>query len=66
MTGVSLAEIVARSGGKLLPQSPPEMGEVRLSGVTHDSRVAKTGDLFACISGDQHDGHQERPQRHRP
>jgi UDP-N-acetylmuramoyl-L-alanyl-D-glutamate--2,6-diaminopimelate ligase len=57
MTGVSLAEIVARSGGKLLPQSPPEMGEVRLSGVTHDSRVAKTGDLFACISGDQHDGH---------
>ena len=57
MIGASLAEIVAQSGGQLLTQSPLEMGEVRLSGVSHDSRVARNGDLFACISGDQHDGH---------
>ena len=57
MTGVSLAEIVARSGGQLLTQAPSEIDEVRLSGVSHDSRVAKNGDLFACISGEQHDGH---------
>ena len=57
MTGASLAEIVAQSGGQLLTQSPSTIGEVRLSGVSHDSRTVRRGDLFACISGDQHDGH---------
>jgi len=57
MTGASLADVVAQSGGQLLAQLPAETGEVRLSGVSHDSRVARNGDLFACISGEQHDGH---------
>ena len=30
---------------------------VRVTGIAHDSRAVRAGDLFACVRGDHHDGH---------
>ena len=53
----SLVEISDACHGtlKVDPTATDEILEV--SGVSHDSRSVAHGDLFACISGAEHDGH---------
>lgn len=35
---------------------------IRLHGVAHDSRQVRSGDLFVCIPGTRHDGHDFAPE----
>ncbi len=39
------------------PEGGPEGGSVDVSGISHDSRAVRPGDLFCCVSGAVHDGH---------
>ena len=36
-------------------------GDVRLRGLTHDSRQVRPGDIFVCIPGARFDGHDFAP-----
>jgi UDP-N-acetylmuramoyl-L-alanyl-D-glutamate--2,6-diaminopimelate ligase len=36
-------------------------GDVEVTGMTHDSRRASPGALYACVRGDRHDGHEFAP-----
>lgn len=47
-------ELVPRLGAELLG---PGSDEVDLDDVTHDSRSARPGSLFACVVGERFDGH---------
>jgi UDP-N-acetylmuramoyl-L-alanyl-D-glutamate--2,6-diaminopimelate ligase len=57
MKRTSLAEIADQCPSALVvdPTATDEIVEV--TGVNHDSRSVTQGDLFACISGAEHDGH---------
>lgn len=50
---VLLSDLVRRlpGGGRL------EGADVQITGVTHDSRLVGSGDLFVAIPGEHHDGH---------
>ncbi|MGA0117956.1 MAG: UDP-N-acetylmuramoyl-L-alanyl-D-glutamate--2,6-diaminopimelate ligase [Ilumatobacteraceae bacterium] len=37
-------------------------GNIRITGMTQDSRDIQQGDLYCCIRGDNHDGHAYVPQ----
>ena len=47
-------EALLRSAGL---DDPVEGGGPEVGRVAHDSRVVVTGDLFCCVPGDTHDGH---------
>ena len=57
MKRTSLVEIADQCPSALVvdPTAADEIVEV--TGVNHDSRSVTQGDLFACISGAEHDGH---------
>ncbi len=52
--GITLGELAERIDGAVLRGKPT----VRVTGVQHDSREVQPGDLFACIVGQRHDGHE--------
>ncbi|MEC8922678.1 MAG: Mur ligase domain-containing protein, partial [Actinomycetota bacterium] len=57
MNGTSLTEIVAHSGGQLVGRQSSNSDQLRVFGISHDSRGVRNNDLFACIPGEKHDGH---------
>lgn len=52
---MSLAELLDES--KVVPISVYGDLEVEISGISHDSRVVESGDLFVCCVGKKTDGH---------
>lgn len=53
--GLVLADLAEEIGGRLVP---PDLGvRTRVSGITHDSRTVKPGNMFACVPGAVVDGH---------
>jgi UDP-N-acetylmuramoyl-tripeptide--D-alanyl-D-alanine ligase len=54
MERVTLAELHAATGGRAIAANPAAIAFDR---VTTDSRMAKPGDLFWALKGEQHDGH---------
>src|SRR5580698_8315680 len=54
MERVTLAELEAATGGRAIAANS---AEVVFDRVTTDSRMAKPGDLFWALKGEQHDGH---------
>ncbi|KAL1569084.1 UDP-N-acetylmuramoyl-L-alanyl-D-glutamate--2,6-diaminopimelate ligase MurE, chloroplastic isoform X1 [Salvia divinorum] len=52
---MSLAELLDES--KVVPISVYGNLEVEITGISHDSRVVESGDLFVCCVGTQNDGH---------
>ncbi|KAH6777571.1 ALBINO OR PALE-GREEN 13 [Perilla frutescens var. frutescens] len=52
---MSLAELLDES--KVVPISVYGNLEVEISGISHDSRVVESGDLFVCCVGRKTDGH---------
>ncbi|KAK6130072.1 hypothetical protein DH2020_036199 [Rehmannia glutinosa] len=52
---MSLAELLDES--KVVPISVYGNLEVEISGISHDSRVVESGDLFVCCVGRKNDGH---------
>jgi UDP-N-acetylmuramoyl-tripeptide--D-alanyl-D-alanine ligase len=54
MERVTLAELHAATGGRVIASNP---AEVAFDRVTTDSRTAQPGDLFWALKGEQHDGH---------
>ncbi|MBA50757.1 MAG: UDP-N-acetylmuramoyl-L-alanyl-D-glutamate--2,6-diaminopimelate ligase [Acidimicrobiaceae bacterium] len=57
MKRTSLAEIADQCPGALMVDATATDEIVKVTGVNHDSRSVAQGDLFACISGAEHDGH---------
>lgn len=57
MRKISIHEILAATGGKLLAGS----GDNFISHIKQDSRVCGEGDLFVAIRGENHDGHRFVP-----
>ena len=57
MKRISLAEIAHQCPGARMVDGTATDEIVKISGVNHDSRAVGQGDLFACISGAEHDGH---------
>ena len=57
MKRISLAEIADQCPGARMVDGTATDEIVEISGVNHDSRSVGQGDLFACISGAEHDGH---------
>ena len=57
MKRISLAEIADQCPGARMVAGTATDEIVKISGVNHDSRSVGQGDLFACISGAEHDGH---------
>ena len=57
MKRISLAEIADQCPGARMVDGTATDEIVKISGVNHDSRSVGQGDLFACISGAEHDGH---------
>ena len=57
MKRISLAEIAHQCPGARMVDGTATDEIVKISGVNHDSRSVGQGDLFACISGAEHDGH---------
>jgi UDP-N-acetylmuramoyl-L-alanyl-D-glutamate--2,6-diaminopimelate ligase len=55
--GAKLADLAALVGGRVVG-SP----ETRVTGVTHDSRRIRPGDLFAAVPGFERDGHAFVPE----
>lgn len=51
---LTLGDVVAATGGELRGLGRPELP---LSGVAHDSRRLRPGELFVALRGPQHDGH---------
>ncbi len=49
----TLKEVAALTGGRLVKGNP----EVAVTGVSHDTRQVKRGDLFVAIVGERLDGH---------
>ena len=55
---LSLAEILAATGGTLTPTAmPDDLANVVVSSVTTDSRAVAPGALFVCLPGEKVDGH---------
>ena len=44
------------------PGDPLTLSGVTVSGVTHDSRRVRPGDLFCCLPGRLDDGHRHAPE----
>lgn len=57
MKRISLSEIIDECPGAVIVNESAGNQEAEVSGVSHDSRSVAKGDLFACISGEKHDGH---------
>lgn len=51
---LTLGDVLAATGGQLRGLGTPELP---LSGVAHDSRQLRPGELFVALRGPQHDGH---------
>ncbi len=58
MPGTSLEEIISSCRGASLANLDDPANILRVTGVTHDSRKVTQGDLFACVTGVNDDGHQ--------
>lgn len=54
METLSLEEVAKAVCGQVVPKGR----EVRIRGISTDSRKIRTGDLFFAIKGERHDGHQ--------
>jgi UDP-N-acetylmuramoyl-L-alanyl-D-glutamate--2,6-diaminopimelate ligase len=54
--GTTLGRLQAEVGARLIGD-----GEVEVTGMTHDSRRASPGTLYACVRGEHHDGHEFAP-----
>jgi len=57
MNSTPLTEIADHCKGVQIALRDALAEGVGVSGVCHDSRVVAEGDLFACITGAEHDGH---------
>ena len=57
MNSTPLTEVADQCNGTPIGVPETPLQDVGVSGVCHDSRVVAQGDLFACISGAEHDGH---------
>lgn len=69
MVGLSLTELCRKVGdhsdgrvqgeilGSLAGDSTAESGDVRVTGIADSSDIVRPGDLFVCIAGQHHDGH---------
>ena len=57
MAGISLEEITQACDEAFLVNTEASSSELRIAGISHDSRFVTQGDLFACIPGTQTDGH---------
>ncbi|MDP7068684.1 MAG: UDP-N-acetylmuramoyl-L-alanyl-D-glutamate--2,6-diaminopimelate ligase [Acidimicrobiales bacterium] len=57
MAGISLEEITQVCGEASLVNTEGSSSELRIVGISHDSRLVAEGDLFACIPGTRSDGH---------
>lgn len=44
--------------GRLLHAVGPPGQDCPITGLTHDSRAVRPGDLFICLEGERHDGHR--------
>jgi UDP-N-acetylmuramoyl-L-alanyl-D-glutamate--2,6-diaminopimelate ligase len=54
---VALRQLISR-----LPKAVPHGSlDVDVTGLTHDSRLGRPGDLFVCLRGHNHDGHRHAP-----
>ena len=58
MAGTSLEEIISACEGASLVNVADPLNILPVTGVAHDSREVNEGDLFACVAGFNHDGHQ--------
>ena len=58
MLPVQLEEVIATCPGARVLMKGQAPSSLAISGVSHDSRVVQDGDLFACIGGKEHDGHE--------
>lgn len=61
---MSLAEILAATGGRLAGAAAPQsasLSETVVTAVTADSRKAGPGALFVCLPGEKADGHDFAP-----
>jgi UDP-N-acetylmuramoyl-tripeptide--D-alanyl-D-alanine ligase len=58
---ITLAEVLAGTGGALYGQSAATAGGVAFARVGIDSRQAGPGDLFVAVRGEVHDGHRFVP-----
>ena len=56
-------EVIAACPGARVLMKGQESSSLAISGVSHDSRVVRDGDLFACIGGKEHDGHSTHDKR---
>lgn len=65
MTARPLAGLVERLEARDLLRSVPgagvDLGAIMVSGVTHDSRRIRPGDVFVALPGAHHDGHDHVP-----
>ena len=52
-----LVEIAGLCDGAHIAVRKDQPDGLEVSGICHDSRLVREGDLFACISGTVHDGH---------
>ncbi len=57
MKRISLTEVADECRGALMADDTTTDERLEVSGVSHDSRSVAQGDLFACISGANYDGH---------
>ena len=56
-----LSELLGGPLPGLREQPPPQAGDVEITGLAYDSRAARPGSLFFCVSGFRADGHAFAP-----
>jgi UDP-N-acetylmuramoyl-L-alanyl-D-glutamate--2,6-diaminopimelate ligase len=59
-TGTTLGRLQAETAGVVLAQLVGDP-DAAVSTMTHDSRRAEPGTLYACVRGERHDGHEFAP-----
>ena len=47
--------------GELIPDAPPQAGDVEVTSLAYDNRTATPGTLFFCVPGFTRDGHEFAP-----
>ena len=58
MKKTSIEQIAKAAGGTLAAEG----SEKFITGIKHDSREIKPGDMFVAVKGENHDGHRFIPQ----